>query len=86
MSADNSNVHTHTNGHTSASSSDTPRLTNYINGEFVAPIDGRYLDNLAPATSKLLCEIPRSQKNDVDQGRQTAPLPSLRARLILLFV
>ena len=44
----------------------TPALTNYINGQFLPPLDNKYLDNLAPATSTLLCTLPRSQKADVD--------------------
>lgn len=45
-----------------------PQLRNYINGRFVPPVDGQYLDNVAPATSQILNQIPRSNKTDVEQG------------------
>jgi hypothetical protein len=53
------------------SAAKVPNLHNYINGQFVDPVDGAYLDNPAPATSALLCRIPRSNNVDVDRG-QTA--------------
>ena len=70
MSADatatNGEGHSGMNGHTHSPSPTLPRLLNYINGEFVAPVDGAYLENLAPATSTPLCAISRSSKVDVD--------------------
>ena len=52
----------------STADSSTPRLANYIDGAFLPPLDGAYLDNVAPATSRLLCQLPRSQKSDVNKA------------------
>jgi aminomuconate-semialdehyde/2-hydroxymuconate-6-semialdehyde dehydrogenase len=40
-------------------------LKNYINGAYVAPINGAYLDNIEPATGKVYCRIPNSDAEDV---------------------
>ena len=61
------------------SAAKVPSLQNYINGEFVDPVDGAYLDNPAPATGALLCRIPRSNKIDVDRGQQPPSLPCCRS-------
>src|SRR5256714_430860 len=39
---------------------------NFINGEFVEPIGGRYLDNIEPATGKPYSEVADSDAHDVD--------------------
>lgn len=41
------------------------QLTNYIGGNFQAPIDGNYLDNTNPATGAVYCQIPDSNHKDV---------------------
>ena len=43
-----------------------PRIKNFINGEFVEPIGGRYLDNIEPATGKPYSQVADSGKEDVD--------------------
>ena len=43
-----------------------PRIKNFIDGEFVAPISGRYLDNIEPATGKPYSQVADSGKEDVD--------------------
>lgn len=50
----------------SYSSSSPLRLYNYIGGRFVPPVSAQYIDNLAPATSKVLTFIPRSSGADVE--------------------
>ena len=37
-----------------------PTYGNFIGGKFVAPVEGRYFDNLSPITGAKLCEIARS--------------------------
>src|SRR6201984_820613 len=42
------------------------RIRNFINGEFVEPISGRYLDNIEPATGKPYSQVADSDAQDVD--------------------
>ena len=44
----------------------TPQLRQRIGGTEVAPASGEYLDNIDPATSEVLCKVPRGSKADVD--------------------
>src|SRR5947199_579169 len=41
-------------------------IRNFINGEFVEPIGGRYLDNIEPATAKPYSQVADSHVHDVD--------------------
>lgn len=43
-------------------------LRNYIDGAFRAPANGRYLDNLEPATGEVYSLIPDSGAEDVDRA------------------
>ncbi len=43
-----------------------PRIKNFIDGEFVAPTSGRYLDNIEPATGKPYSQVADSDAQDVD--------------------
>jgi aminomuconate-semialdehyde/2-hydroxymuconate-6-semialdehyde dehydrogenase len=43
-------------------------LENYIGGEFAAPLNGRYIDNINPATGERFCEIPDSGEEDVERA------------------
>ena len=36
------------------------RYDNFIGGEWVAPVGGRYFENPTPITGQAFCEIPRS--------------------------
>jgi len=58
-----------------------PRLSNFINGAFVAPQDGQYIPNYNPATSAVLCDIPASKRADVDAAVSAAraALPAWKA-------
>src|SRR5690242_8960822 len=39
---------------------------NAVNGAFVPAQDGRWLEDLAPATGQVIARVPRSAKADVD--------------------
>ncbi len=43
-----------------------PRIQNFIDGQLVEPIGGRYLDNIEPATGKPYSEVADSDAHDVD--------------------
>src|SRR6188472_4405364 len=42
------------------------QIRNFLNGELVEPISGRYLDNIEPATGKPYSEVADSDAHDVD--------------------
>lgn len=44
------------------------QIKNYINGEFIAPHSGAYLDNYNPAEGKVYSQIPNSDDKDVAQA------------------
>jgi len=48
------------------------RYGNYIGGEWVAPIDGEYFENITPITGRPFCEIPRSKAADVERALDAA--------------
>ena len=41
------------------------RYENFIGGEWVAPLEGQYFDNVSPVTGEAFCEIPRSTPADL---------------------
>ena len=41
-------------------------IKNYINGKFLAPVSGDYLDNIDPSRGKVYSKIPNSTKADID--------------------
>ncbi|MEH6581902.1 MAG: aldehyde dehydrogenase family protein [Halioglobus sp.] len=41
------------------------RYENFIGGEWVAPLEGQYFDNVTPVTGEAFCEIPRSTAADL---------------------
>src|SRR5213592_4254491 len=45
---------------------ESSQMRNFINGEFVEPINGRYLDNIEPATGKAYSQVADSDAHDVD--------------------
>jgi aldehyde dehydrogenase len=49
-----------------------PRYENFIGGEWVAPVDGRYQENLSPVTGKPFCEVPRSTAADIELALDAA--------------
>lgn len=48
------------------------RYDNFIGGDWVAPVDGRYFDNISPVTGKSICEIARSQAADIELALDAA--------------
>src|ERR1700757_4062207 len=48
------------------------RYDNFIGGEWVAPVGGRYFENPTPITGQAFCEIPRSDAADVDKALDAA--------------
>lgn len=45
---------------------------NFINGNFVDPIDGKYFNNTSPVNGKLLCQIARSNAKDIEAALDAA--------------
>lgn len=45
---------------------------NYIGGEFIDPVDGKYFDNITPVNGKVLCRIPRSNEKDINLALDAA--------------
>jgi len=50
------------------------KIQNYINGQFVNPIQGKYLDNFNPAIGEVYGQIPNSTKEDVEKAYEAAAL------------
>jgi aminomuconate-semialdehyde/2-hydroxymuconate-6-semialdehyde dehydrogenase len=48
------------------------KIQNYINGEFVNPISGNYIDNYNPAIGEIYGQIPNSTNEDVEKAYQAA--------------
>jgi len=41
-------------------------IQNFIDGQFVEPVSGKYLDNIEPATGKPYSQVADSDTRDVD--------------------
>ncbi|HCV53675.1 MAG TPA: aldehyde dehydrogenase, partial [Exiguobacterium sp.] len=50
----------------------TERYENYINGKWTAPVGGEYFDNVTPVTGKVLCQVARSTKEDIELALDAA--------------
>ncbi|MBO6939750.1 MAG: aldehyde dehydrogenase [Deltaproteobacteria bacterium] len=48
------------------------RYGNFIGGEFVDPIDGKFFENISPVTGQPFCEIARSTAKDVERALDAA--------------
>lgn len=48
------------------------RYENYIGGEWVKPVNGRYFENISPVIGKPFCEVPRSDEKDIELAVTTA--------------
>ncbi len=48
------------------------RYGNFIGGKWVEPANGKYFDNVTPITGHAFCEIPRSDKDDVELALDAA--------------
>lgn len=47
-------------------------LENYIGGNLIAPLNGKFIDNINPATGEVYCQIPDSNEKDVKAGVHAA--------------
>ncbi|MGX9417701.1 acetaldehyde dehydrogenase ExaC [Vibrio sp. WJH972] len=45
---------------------------NYIGGEWVKPVNGRYFDNRSPVDGKVFCKIPQSDEADIELALDAA--------------
>ena len=41
-------------------------LENFIGGNFIGPLSGEFLDGINPATAEIFCQIPNSNKKDIE--------------------
>ena len=48
------------------------RYHNFIGGQWVAPVQGRYFDNISPVNGEKFCEIPRSGEDDINLALDAA--------------
>ncbi|MDX2318742.1 MAG: aldehyde dehydrogenase family protein [Hyphomicrobiaceae bacterium] len=48
------------------------RYDNFIGGDWVAPVDGGYFDNISPVTGKPVCQVARSQAPDIELALDAA--------------
>ena len=48
------------------------RYENFIGGQWVAPVSGRYFENTSPITGRVICEVARSEAADVDKALDAA--------------
>uniref|UniRef100_UPI0011809B40 aldehyde dehydrogenase family protein n=1 Tax=Microbulbifer mangrovi TaxID=927787 RepID=UPI0011809B40 len=49
-----------------------PRYENFIGGEWVAPVEGDYMENISPVTGEAFCEVPRSGAADIELALDAA--------------
>ncbi|MCX8997277.1 aldehyde dehydrogenase [Rhizobiaceae bacterium BDR2-2] len=49
-----------------------PRYDNFIGGAWVAPVEGRYFQNISPVNGQVLCEVARSSAADVELALDAA--------------
>jgi aldehyde dehydrogenase len=48
------------------------RYENFIGGKWLAPANGGYFDNISPTTGQVICQIARSQAEDVERAIDAA--------------
>src|SRR6202012_2004450 len=48
------------------------RYENFIGGQWVAPVGGRYFENPTPVTGQTFCEVARSDEADIEKGLDAA--------------
>ncbi|MGE7418870.1 aldehyde dehydrogenase, partial [Methylobacterium tarhaniae] len=68
------------------------RYDNFIGGQWVAPVAGRYFENTSPITGGVICEVARSDAQDIERALDAAhaakeawgrTAPAERARILL---
>jgi len=57
---------------TAASTPFKTRYGNFIGGQWLAPVLGKYLDNISPVNGQKLCEVPRSTSDDIELALDAA--------------
>ncbi|MBO9998866.1 MAG: aldehyde dehydrogenase [Cyanobacteria bacterium SID2] len=45
---------------------------NYIGGQWVPPIDGKYFENISPVDGSVLAKVPQSNRKDIDRAVEAA--------------
>lgn len=48
------------------------RYDNYIGGQWVPPVEGRYMDNITPVTGEVFCQVARSTAADINKAIDAA--------------
>lgn len=48
------------------------KYDNFINGEWVAPVDGEYFYNPSPIDGKIICQVARSKEADIEKALDAA--------------
>ncbi|MDD3764027.1 MAG: aldehyde dehydrogenase family protein [Nevskiales bacterium] len=48
------------------------RYDNYIGGTWAEPVNGRYFDNVSPINGQVVCQIARSDKDDIERALDAA--------------
>ncbi|MEM6784582.1 MAG: aldehyde dehydrogenase family protein [Bacteroidota bacterium] len=48
------------------------RYHNFIGGQYVEPVDGRYFEDISPIDGQPFCEVPRSNAKDVERALDAA--------------
>ena len=48
------------------------KITNFINGQYIEPSNGKYLDVFEPATGKVYAQVPASGLADVNRAVEVA--------------
>lgn len=48
------------------------RYENFIGGNWVAPVKGRYFENISPVNGEVFCEVPRSSAEDIELALDAA--------------
>lgn len=48
------------------------RYGNFIGGQWVEAVNGRYFENTSPVTGKVVCEVARSDKDDIEKALDAA--------------
>ncbi|WP_207005091.1 aldehyde dehydrogenase [Trinickia mobilis] len=48
------------------------RYDNFIGGRWIAPVGGRYFENITPVTGRVFCEIARSTAEDIELALDAA--------------
>ncbi len=58
--------------HKDAASPFKKRYDNFIGGQWVAPKSGKYFENTSPVTGQVLCEVARSNADDINAALDAA--------------